>query len=193
MSKLLFELIQQLRNVGLRQFRISPSAAFTLAVITLLVAAIISALEWPRPAKLVPLTACGIALVAALLNLVYELFGPQQTVAARGNADSGISVTTAPVMNAAPELAHWRAAIHFAWLILLMALIALVGFIPAICLFIFAYMRWGFGEPWTGSLGYAAATTLVCWVVFDWALSIAWPRSLLGDILPMLHTATGLI
>ena len=65
--------------------------------------------------------------------------------------------------------------------------------IPAICLFIFAYMRWGFGEPWTGSLGYAAATTLVCWVVFDWALIVAWPRSLLGDMLPMLRTATGLI
>jgi hypothetical protein len=74
-----------------------------------------------------------------------------------------------------------------------MALIALVGFIPAICLFIFAYMNWGFGEAWRSSLGYAAATSLVCWVVFKWALDIAWPHSLLGDALPMLRTATGLI
>ena len=193
LSKLTIDLVQQLRNVGIRRFRISPSAAFTLAIIILIVAAIISSLDWPRPAKLVPLTSCGIALVAALLNLVYELFGPQQTVATRGNADSGISVTTAPIMNVAPELAHWRATFYFAWLIVLMALIALVGFIPAICLFIFAYMNWGFGEAWTSSLGYALATTLFCWVIFNWALNVAWPHSLLGDMLPMLRTATGLI
>ncbi len=193
LSKLAIDLVQQLRNVGIRRFRISPSAAFTLAVIILIVAAIISTLEWPRPAKLVPLTACGIALVAALLNLVYELFGPQQTAATRENADSGINVATARVMDIAPELAQRRASVYFTWLVVLMVLIALVGFIPAICLFIFAYMNWGFGEAWTSSLGYAAATTLVCWVVFNWALNVAWPHSLLGDMLPMLRTATGLI
>ena len=69
----------------------------------------------------------------------------------------------------------------------------MVGFMPAICLFIFAYMRWGFGETWTSSLGYAAATTLVCWAVFAWALNAIWPHSLLGDLLPVLRTATGLI
>src|SRR6202162_4400235 len=109
LSKLAIDLIQQLRDVGLRRFRISPSAAFTLSVITLIVAAIISSLEWPRPAKLVPLTACGIALVAALLNLVYELFGPQQTAATRENADSGINVATVPLMNVAPEISRRRA------------------------------------------------------------------------------------
>jgi putative tricarboxylic transport membrane protein len=192
LSKLVVDLIQQLRSVGIRRFRISPSAAFTLTVIALIVAAITSSLEWPRPAKLVPLTASGIALVAALLNLVYELFGPQQTGTARGSANSGTNVPTAQVMNVAPELVHWRATVYFVWLIVLMALIALVGFIPAICLFIFAYMRWGFDEPWTSSLGYATATTLACWVIFNWALSVAWPHSLLGDILPTLRAATGL-
>ncbi len=37
-------------------------------------------------------------------------------------------------------------------------MVALIGFIPAIALFVFAYMRFGFGEPWLPSLGYAAAT-----------------------------------
>jgi putative tricarboxylic transport membrane protein len=193
LSKLVVDLIQQLRTVGLRRFRISPSAAFTLSVIILIVAAIISSLGWPRSAKLVPLTVCGIALVTAVLNLVYELFGPQQTAAARGNADSGISVATAPLMNVTPQLAHWRATAYFVWLIALIALIALVGFIPAICLFIFAYMRLGFDESWASSLGYAVATTIVCWLVFDRALSAIWPHSLLGDMLPILRTATGLI
>src|ERR1700686_4653687 len=112
LSKLAVDLFQQLKTVGIRRLRISASAAFTLSVITLIVAAIISSLDWPRPAKLVPLTASGIALVAALLNLVYELFGPQQTAAARGNADSGINVAAAQVMTVAPELARWRATTY---------------------------------------------------------------------------------
>ncbi len=194
LSQLGVDVFRQLKTVGIRRFRISASAAFTLLVITLVVAAIISSLDWPWTAKLVPLTASGIALVAALLNLIHELFGPQQTAAARENADSSINVAATQVMTPVPsELANWRAATYFAWLIVLMALIALIGFIPAICLFIFAYMSWGFSEPWNSSLGYAAATTLVCWLVFDWALSVAWPHSLLGDIVPTLRTATGMI
>jgi hypothetical protein len=43
------------------------------------------------------------------------------------------------------------------------------------------------------SLGYAAATTLVCWLVFDVALHAVWPRSLLGDMLPFLRAATGIM
>ena len=46
-------------------------------------------------------------------------------------------------------------------------LVALIGFIPAIALFIFAYMRFGFGEPSLAAIGYAAGTTLLCWGVFD--------------------------
>lgn len=193
LSTLAVDLVQQLRNVGLRRFRINPSAAFTLAVITLIVAAIISSLDWPYSAKLVPLTASGIALVTALLNVTYELFGPQQTAEASGNADSGTYLASAPLMHVAPGIARRRAVIYFAWLIALIVLVALVGFIPAICLFIFAYMRWGFDESWTNSLGYAAGTTVLCWLVFDWALNAIWPHSLLGNMLPELRTATGLI
>jgi len=54
-------------------------------------------------------------------------------------------------------------------------------------------MRFGFGEPWTTALGFAAATTLVCYVVFQWALAVAWLPSLLGDLFPALRAATRLI
>jgi hypothetical protein len=54
-------------------------------------------------------------------------------------------------------------------------------------------MCFGFGEPWLSSLGYAAGTTLFCLIVFHWALQIAWPPSLLGDLFPALRDATHLI
>jgi cation transport ATPase len=116
-----------------------------------------------------------IALVTTTLNLVYEVLGPEPAAPERSQ-------------RAAP-----RVIAYFAWLVLLLALIALIGFIPAIGVFIFSYMRWGFRESWIGSLGYAAATSLVCWLVFDLALHAAWPRSWLGDLLPNLSAGSGLI
>jgi len=85
-----------------------------------------------------------------------------------------------------------RATIFFVWMAGFIALVALIGFIPAIAVFVFAYMRFGFGEPWPTALGFAAATTLVCYVVCNWALTVAWPPSLLGDLFPDLRAATRL-
>ena len=83
------------------------------------------------------------------------------------------------------EMALWMAGfIAFVWLI---------GFIPAIALFVFAYMRFGFGEPSSSSAGFAAATTLLCIIVFHWALQVAWPQSLLGDVFPALRAATHMV
>ena len=188
LSKLAIDLIQQLRDVGIRRFRITPSAAFSLSIIALIVAAIISSLDWPHPAKLVPLTASVIGLITASLNLICELFGSEQTAA------DGMT-TTPPTENVsiAPELARRRAIIYFGWLFLLLGLIAVVGFIPAIFVFVFTYMNLGFREGWPSSLGYAAATGTVCWVVFNWALNVVWPHSLVGDMMPILRSATGLL
>jgi len=91
------------------------------------------------------------------------------------------------------HVARLRATIYFLWLIGFVVLIALIGFIPAITVFIVAYMRLGFGEPWPHALGYGAATVLACWIVFDRTLGVTWPHSLLGDLLPALRAATGFI
>jgi TctA family transporter len=193
-------LIEQFRDVGGHASRFAPrfgaAPAFSLAVIALIVAAIASSANWPHDAKLVPLTACGMALVAAVLNLVNELFGPQQSVLAF--ADSGVKVSAQSNANVSDlgvsnDVARRRAAIFFVWAAAFIALVALVGFIPAIAVFVFAYMRFGFGEPAWPSLGYAAATTILCLIVFHWALQVAWPPSLLGDLFPALRAATRLV
>jgi hypothetical protein len=75
----------------------------------------------------------------------------------------------------------------------LFGLVFLIGFIPAIGIFVFAYMAFGFREPPLHALGFAVAMTFLCWAVFDWALLVPWPQSVLGDFLPDLREATGLI
>ncbi len=196
LAQIAVTLIGQMRQVGGGRARFGPAPAFTLAVIALIVVAIASSADWPRDAKLVPLTACGIALVAAALNLINELFGPEQRYVL--HADSGVPAgtpTSGPVsdLGLADDVVRRRATAFFLWMAAFIAAVALIGFIPAIALFVFAYMCFGFGEPWPSSLGFAAATTAFCWIVFHWALAVAWPPSLLGNLFPALRAATKLI
>jgi hypothetical protein len=86
-----------------------------------------------------------------------------------------------------------QAAVYFVWLAGLMALVAVVGFLPAIAIFIFAYMHWGFKESPASAAAYAAITVLLCWGLFHKLLAVAWPQSLLGDIFPTLRATLGFI
>jgi len=185
-------LIAEFREVGAGKARFGAASVFSLAVVGLIVAAIVSSAEWPRDAKLVPLTACGMALVAAVLNLVSELFAPAQKVVVHADAGAKVSAHV-PDLGVADNIVRRRAAVFFVWMAAFLAMVASIGFIPAIALFVFAYMRFGFGEPRMPSLGFAAATTLLCLIVFHWGLRVAWPPSLLGDLFPALRAATHLV
>jgi len=197
LSQIVATLIEQFREVKGLKPRFGAAPAFTVAIVVVIVAAILSSAGWPHDAKIVPLTACGMALTAAALNLINELFGREE--AAPAHADSTVEIGAHKVsahvsdLGLADDVVRARAVVFFAWMAGFIALVWGVGFIPAIALFVFAYMRFGFGEPWPAALGYAAATTLVCYVVFQWALQVAWPPSLLGDLFPALRAATRLI
>jgi putative tricarboxylic transport membrane protein len=192
LSQIVITLIGQFREFGTRSARFGAAPAFTLAIIVLIVAAMLSSARWPHDAKLVPLTACSMALTAAVLNLVNELFGPEQKLTA--HADSGMKVSAhIPDLGVTDDVVRRRATIFFVWMAGFIALVAILGFIPAIAVFVCAYMRFGFGEPWRNALGFAAGTTVVCYVVFHWALAVAWPPSFLGELFPGLRAATRLI
>src|SRR5499425_346305 len=89
LSEIVRSVIAELRQIGSHPLRISASAAFTVAIILFIIGAILLSTDWPAAAKPVPLTACGMALTAATLNLINELFGKEQAV--RGNVDGGVA------------------------------------------------------------------------------------------------------
>ena len=147
-SQIVISLVHEFKDVRTHRIRFGAAPTFTLAIVVLIVAAIISSQEWPHDAKLVPLTACGMALVAALLNLVNELFGSEQAAAVRTHADSGVNVQAEGFdFGVPPDVVRWRATYFFLWMAGFIGVVALIGFIPAIAVFVFAYMRFGFGEP----------------------------------------------
>jgi putative tricarboxylic transport membrane protein len=196
LSEIVRSVIAELRQIGSHPLRISASAAFTVAIILFIVVAIMLATDWPVVAKPVPLTACGMALTAAALNLVNELFGKEQV--ARGNVDGGVATGGHGAIadkNFGMSGARIRgqAAVYFAWLAGLLGLVAIVGFIPAIAIFIFAYMHLGFKETAVSAAAYAAITALLCWGLFHKLLAVAWPQSLLGDFIPALRATLGFV
>ena len=196
LSEIVRSVVAELRQVGAHRLRISASAAFTLAIVVFVIAAIALAGDWPAAAKPVPFTACGMALSAAVLNLVNELFGREKPV--HGNVDGGIATggydaVAGNDLGMTAAMVRHRAVIYFLWLAGLLGLVAVTGFIPAIALFIFAYMHLGFGERPGSAVVCGAITALMCWGLFHKLLAVAWPQSLLGDIFPGLRAALGFI
>jgi hypothetical protein len=86
-----------------------------------------------------------------------------------------------------------RAAAFFGALAVLIVMIAVVGFIPAIAIFILAWMRLAFGETWRMSMAAAGVAAVLCWAVFDQGLSVPWPQAALGDAVPWLREETQLL
>jgi hypothetical protein len=131
-----------------------------------------------------------VALIAGVLNLVTEMFSADKGKAAAAHGhEHGVpnqAKLPAPVMLS-------RAGEFFGWLAGFIILASLIGFIPAIGIFVVLYMGLGFRESLVRATVFGAAVTLFCYSVFDRGLSVPWPQSVLGDIFPMLRDMTGLL
>jgi hypothetical protein len=106
--------------------------------------------------------------------------------------DGGVAVGHVDI-GVTPQVARRQSTLYFAWLAAFLLTIWLIGFLPAIAIFVFAYMHFGFREPALHSAGFAAATVILCWGLFDRILSVHWPQSLIGDLFPQLRAAVGFI
>jgi hypothetical protein len=63
----------------------------------------------------------------------------------------------------------------------------LIGMLPAVFIFILAYMRVEGRERWWLTVTVSIAMTAACYVLFDHLLRIVWPATVLGHALPALR------
>ena len=68
----------------------------------------------------------------------------------------------------------------------------MAGLLPAIFLFLIAYIRFAARESWTTTLMTAVSVTLVIYLLFHVVVHLAWPGSLLGDLFPALRAITAI-
>lgn len=175
---------------GGRGVRLTASGMVTVAVIAAILFGLATSTEWQPEAKIVPYTAAYAALIAAVLNLIMEVLGSGRSAA---NPDNPVADSTSVESDLDTPTVLRRAGSYFLWLVGLLVLIWLLGFLPAMFVFVIAYMNFGFGErAWRSGI-YAAVLVIVSWLIFDRGLHVPWPPSVLGDMVPALRTATGFL
>ncbi|MGH6767993.1 MAG: tripartite tricarboxylate transporter permease [Xanthobacteraceae bacterium] len=79
-----------------------------------------------------------------------------------------------------------RAARFFAYLIGFMGVMAIIGLVPTVGLFVIFFMRYENQERWTVVLPYAITLMFAISFVFDYIMSIPWPPTLIAQWFPAL-------
>ena len=118
-----------------------------------------------------------------------EIFGADQAGAPPGGAHAGPAEASALPSNVVLA----RAGEFFGWLIGFVVIASLIGFVPAIGVFVFVFMGLGFKEPLLRAAVFGVAMTAFCYAVFDRGLSVPWPQAVLGDFVPQLRDWTSLL
>jgi hypothetical protein len=77
-----------------------------------------------------------------------------------------------------------RAARFFGYLIAFMAVMAVIGLIPTVAIFVVVFMRLEGRERWSLVIPYAVLLVLSIYVAFHVFMSVPWPPTLLGSMFP---------
>ncbi len=180
-----------LAGLRLGNLRFDWSTLFTALILAAVVYALVLSTGWPEISARVPRIAGTVALLAVAGSLIGQLLSLQSE---GRESDPAAAVDLASTADGLPRSLFIRRAVwFFAWLAVFMALIWVIGFLPAILLFVGGYMVLEGKERWRLAIPLSLATAGFCWFVFDRLLALPWPRSLLGDLIPPLRAATGLL
>jgi putative tricarboxylic transport membrane protein len=191
MKQHLASTVATFRHFSLSALSFGWNAVFSSATIVTVLFALWIGRDWPAAARFVPTAAAIIALLFASLNLMTEVFGGKQVIAA-GTAEQPAMPQARAI---APPSPFWRsrALRFFGWLVGFLIVSAGVGVLPALFLLVLLQMRFEFKEGWRSALAASCTATLLIWVLFDRTFALPWPQSLLGDMVPALRDITGLV
>ncbi len=164
------------------------SQGFTLFMLAVVATMVAVALPWSFGAKIVPVTVGCVALFAISLSLFNDLCRKPAT------EDNPLPLIDGKMhMDLVSETMHLpmreileRAARFFGYLLAFMAVMAVIGLIPTIAVFVIVFMRLEGRERWPLVLTYAFVLVAGVTIVFDTFMALPWPTTLLGRWLPAL-------
>jgi TctA family transporter len=179
---------------GFQRPTFHPSQIFTMFMIALIGAAVVTSLQWDFSAKIVPLVVGTVALCAAVLSLFNEMCRKPAAAAAEGLAEHAQHEVGEKIhMDLVSDTAHlpvreivMRAALFFGYLIGFMAVMATIGLIPTVGMFVLFFMRYEAKERWSLVVPYAVVLVLFIWLAFDYFMAVPWPPTLVGQWFPAL-------
>jgi hypothetical protein len=180
--------------------RFDVSQLFTIFMICVIGAMVAMALRWDFSAKIVPLVVGTVALIAAGTSLFNDMcrkpeedFGSiaDQTIheveAQLGQPEQKMHMDlTSDTAHLPTSLIIQRAARFFGYLLVFMGVMAFIGLIPTVCVFVVFFMRYENKERWTLILPYAIILVVSITFVFEHIMHIPWPPTFFGAWFPAL-------
>lgn len=167
---------------------------FTVLILAVLTIMLAMSVSWPFNARIVPLIVGIAGLSFVTLSLFNEVMPLRARVMTEEEAQKA-EINAKLHMDLESDTAHLpqrtvllRAAGFICWIVAMLVLSSLIGLMMAMPIFIIAYMRVEGREPWKIILPYALVTTALVYVIFEYFLTIYWPPSLLGTLLPELRS-----
>jgi hypothetical protein len=180
--------------------RFEPKQLFTIFMFALLAAMVLLSLRWDISAKIVPLIVGATALLAIGLSLFNDMCRkPEPGMGSL--ADQAIQEVEAKLqkpdqkihMDLSSDTEHLptsviikRAARFFGYLIAFMGVMAVIGLLPTVAVFVVFFMRYENAERWSLVIPYAIILLVALTFVFDTVMSIPWPPTYLGQWFPTL-------
>jgi TctA family transporter len=174
--------------------RFHPSQLFTLFYLCIIGGMVIAALPWHFSAKLVPLVVGTIAITVISMSLFNEMCRKPTAAASESLGEQAQHEVEQKIhMDLTSDTGHLpvrtivqRAAIFFGYLLAFMAIMAVIGLIPTVAIFVVVFMRLEGRERWQVVIPYAAMLVLAIFVAFDYFMSLPWPPTLIAKIFPAL-------
>ena len=155
------------------RFHLSVPAVFTLVILVLVCAGVVTARGWPAQARLFPLVVGLAAASMCAAQLFLDLFRDSTGDAARVmdlEAERGVP----------GHVVARRAADIFGWILGLLTSIWVIGFLLTVPLFMWLYLALRGRAGWRLCLGYTALAVTVLLGVFHYTLHIPWPQGLVA-------------
>ena len=194
--------LQDIRALGgtkklLTSFRtpkFHPSQLFTMFMIAMIGAAVFVALKWDFSARIVPLVVGTAALTAAAISLFNEMCRRPDVAAIEGLVEQTQHEVGEKIhMDLTSDTGHLpvreiivRATWFFGYLIAFMGVMATIGLIPTVAVFVVFFMRYEARERWSLVIPYAVTLVFFIWFAFDYFMAIPWPPTFIGQWFPAL-------
>jgi TctA family transporter len=180
--------------------RFDVSQLFTIFMICVIGAMVMMALRWDFSAKIVPLVVGTVALIASGTSLFNDMCRkPEPELGSI--ADQAIHEVEEQLgqteqkmhMDLTSDTAHlptsliiMRAARFFGYLLVFMGVMAFIGLIPTVALFVVFFMRFENKERWSLIITYAIILVISITFVFEHIMHIPWPPTFFGQWFPAL-------
>ena len=156
--------------------KIKPAALFSLVVLIFFCVFVYEAKDWRMQARLYP-WAIGIPmLICAIVQLILDLKG----VKAKESSDGApMDFQFAVQTDVSPEQVKRRTITMFAWLFGFFVMIWLLGYVIAIPVMVFSYLKFQSNESWMTSTTLTVIAFVFFYSLFVKLLTLPFPEGLL--------------